>query len=325
MTHTELLARLADGEFHSGQLLANDMGVSRTAVWKQLARLEGLGLELESVRGLGYRIPGGLDLLREVDIRAGLSPEAAALTAELAVLQAVDSTNAELLRRDQMPVGQAFVCTAEQQQAGRGRRGRDWVSPFARNVYLSMSWNFVQGVAALEGLSLAAGVCVTRALASVGLPAPQLKWPNDIVHEGRKLGGILIEMTGDAAGPARAVVGIGINVRMPTMAAAAIEQPWTDLAALAGGNPPGRGDLIAVLLNELLPMLAGFEGGGFAPWREEWMALDAYAGQPVIVTTGSQRISGLASGVNHRGALLLETAGGTVPVFGGEVSMRPLA
>lgn len=322
MPQADLLARLADGEFHSGQVLANDMGVSRTAIWKQLARLEGLGLQLESVRGRGYRIPGGLDLLSEEAIRLGLSGEVANLAAEIAVLSVVDSTNSELLRRSVFPPGQSLICTAEQQQSGRGRRGRDWISPFARSVYLSMTWDFAQGAAALEGLSLAAGVCVARALKATGIAGPQLKWPNDVLYGGSKLGGILIEMTGDAAGPARVVLGVGVNVAMPAAAADGIDQRWTDLATIAGRDLPSRSAVVAELLNALLPMLASFEKTGFAAWREEWNTLDAHANRPLTVTVGSQRTTGIGRGVNDRGALLLETSTGTLPVFGGEVSVR---
>lgn len=322
MAQTELLTRLADGEFHSGQVLADSMGISRTAIWKQLARLEGLGLQLESIRGKGYRIPGGLDLLCEEGIRECLSAEAAALAADVRVMPLVDSTNAELLRASALPERRGIACTAEQQQAGRGRRGRHWVSPFARNVYLSVAWEFAQGAAALEGLSLAAGVCVARALVASGMPEPQLKWPNDVLYDGRKAGGILIEMTGDAAGPARAVLGVGINVSMPRATAAGIDQPWTDLATVAATALPQRSALVAELLNTLLPMLAAFEAVGFAAWREAWGSLDAYAGKPVTVTIGAQRLAGIDRGVNERGALLLETASGLVPVHGGEVSLR---
>lgn len=322
MAQADLLVRLADGEFHSGQVLADSMGVSRTAIWKQLARLEGLGLQLESIRGKGYRIPGGLDLLHEEAICLGLSAGASALAAELTVMPLVDSTNAELLRRGVMPAGCAVVCTAEQQLSGRGRRGRDWISPFARNVYLSVGWEFAQGAAALEGLSLAAGVCVARALVATGMPAPQLKWPNDVLYDGRKVGGILIEMTGDAAGPARAVLGVGVNVSMPDATADGIDQPWTDLAAVAGSGLPRRSAVVAELLNAVLPMLASFEDIGFAAWRDEWTSMDAHAGKPVTVTMGAQRLAGTDVGVNARGSLLLKTTTGTVPIHGGEVSLR---
>lgn len=314
---------LADGEFHSGQDLAAALGVSRTAVWKQLNRLEDLGLELESVRGLGYRIPGGLDLLNGDRIRAGLEPRARALLGELSVLGAVDSTNSEALRRVAAGAGSGLVCTAEQQSAGRGRRGRAWFSPFARNIYLSVVWEFGQGASALEGLSLVVGVCVARALEKAGVPAVQLKWPNDVYHNGAKLGGILLEMAGDTAGACQVVVGVGLNVAMPPAAGDSIDQAWTDIASLCGDSAPRRNTLLSALLGEILPALAEFEGAGFAPWREAWMALDAFADKPVVVHSAERRTAGVARGVNERGALLLETTLGVQPLYGGELSLRP--
>jgi BirA family transcriptional regulator, biotin operon repressor / biotin---[acetyl-CoA-carboxylase] ligase len=322
MPKTILLPMLADGEFHSGQDLADALGVSRTAVWKQLNRLENLGLELESVRGLGYRIPGGLELLEAERIPGALAPGASALLGELLVLSSVDSTNAEVLRRMAAGAGSGLVCTAEQQTAGRGRRGRQWFSPFARNLYLSLGWRFSQGAAALEGLSLAVGVGVVRALEAVGVPPVQLKWPNDVLHGNRKLGGILLEMAGDAAGACQVVVGVGLNVTMPVTAGENIDQPWTDLAAVCGGQAPGRNALLAALLDELLPLLAGFEATGFAPWRERWLALDAYADAPVVVSSADQQVAGVARGVDARGALQLETTVGVQSLFGGEISLR---
>ncbi|MBN7798310.1 bifunctional biotin--[acetyl-CoA-carboxylase] ligase/biotin operon repressor BirA [Parahaliea mediterranea] len=317
-----LLPMLADGEFHSGQALAETLGVSRTAVWKQLNRLEELGLELESVRGLGYRIPGGLELLDAERVRAGLDTAGRNLLAELAVLGSVDSTNAEALRRVAGGAGSGLVCIAEQQSAGRGRLGRQWFSPFARNIYLSMVWEFSQGAAALEGLSLAVGVCVARALERLGVPPVQLKWPNDLLFERAKLGGILLEMAGDASGACQVVVGVGLNVAMPAAAKDSIEQPWTDLASVCGGTSPGRNALLAALLNELLPLLAGFESTGFGPWREPWMALDAFADSPVVITSAERRMAGVARGVDGRGALQLETSVGVQSLFGGELSLR---
>lgn len=313
---------LADGEFHSGQNLARALGVSRTAVWKQLNRLEDLGLELESVRGLGYRIPGGLELLDEGAIRAALTAPARSLLGELSVQGAVDSTNAEALRRVAGGADAGLVCTAEQQSAGRGRRGRAWFSPFARNIYLSMVWEYNQGAAVLEGLSLAVGVCVARALERAGVPPVQLKWPNDLLHRGAKLGGILLEMAGDASGTCQVVVGVGLNVAMPPTAEGSIDQAWTDLAGVCDGRPPARNTLLAALLNELLPLLAEFEGAGFAPWRDAWMALDAFADTPVVVHSAERQTAGVARGVNERGALQLETTVGVQSLYGGELSLR---
>ncbi len=313
---------LADGEFHSGQALAEALNVSRTAVWKQLKRLEDLGLELESVRGLGYRIPGGLELLDAAQVRGALQSAAQPLLVELALLSDIDSTNSEALRRIAAGAGRGLALSAEQQYAGRGRQGRRWSSPFGRNIYLSVVGEFSQGAACLEGLSLAVGVCVVRALAALGVPGVQLKWPNDLLYQGSKVGGILLEMTGDAAGLCQVVVGIGINVAMPSAAAAEIDQAWTDLATIKSGERPSRNALLAALLSELLPLLERFESGGFAPWRQAWMALDAYADQPVVIVSADKRLAGIARGVDERGALQLETTLGVQAIYGGEVSLR---
>jgi BirA family biotin operon repressor/biotin-[acetyl-CoA-carboxylase] ligase len=323
MTKTILLPLLADGEFRSGQDLADALGVSRTAVWKQLNRLEELGLQIDSVKGRGYRIPGGIDLLEEAAVRRELTPQARALLSELDIHQSIGSTNAEAMRRVEAGAGSGLVCTAEQQSAGRGRLGRQWVSPFARNLYVSAVWEYTQGAAALEGLSLAVGVAVARALQACGLPSPQLKWPNDVLFEGAKLGGVLLEMTGDATGSCQVVVGIGLNVAMPESTAADIDQAWTDVSRVAGGECPRRSALLAALLNELLPLLADFERSGFGPWRDQWQALDAFADAAVVLHSGQQQMAGVARGVDGRGALQLETAAsGMQSIFGGEISLR---
>lgn len=323
MTRTDLLQLLADGEFHSGQKLADDLGVSRTAVWKQLRKLEDSGLLIESVKARGYRLPGGLELLNEQRIRAALQGSAKSLLRKLVLAEVTDSTNAEIFR--QLEVGEAasgLVCAAEQQTAGRGRRGRSWVSPFAGNLYLSLAWQFAGGAAVLEGLSLAVGVAASTALADLDFNGISLKWPNDLLYDDAKLGGILIEMTGDAAGSCQVVVGIGINVKMPDRAAQAIAQSWTDLERIGGAPLCSRNTLLAALLNHLLPLLNEFEEQGFAPWRERWMALDAYLDQPVIVSSGNRRMTGAARGIDGSGALLLDTSSGMLTVRGGEVSLR---
>jgi BirA family biotin operon repressor/biotin-[acetyl-CoA-carboxylase] ligase len=326
MSKSVLLPLLADGEFQSGQELAKALGVSRTAVWKQINRLAAeSGIAIESVRGKGYRIPGGIDLLDADRVRTALSARASALLSRLDILDSVDSTNAEAMRQAERGASSGLVCTAEQQTAGRGRRGRHWVSPYASNLYVSLLWEFSQGAAALEGLSLAAGVAVARALRGAGVAGVQLKWPNDVLCGGAKLGGILLEMTGDAAGSCRVVIGVGLNVAMPPAAAAAIDQAWTDIRTVTADRHPGRNRLLAALLNELLPLVAGFEAQGFAPWRDEWQTLDAFAGKAVELNTGATQLSGVARGVDERGALQLETAAGVQAVYGGEISLRGTA
>ena len=195
-----LLSILSDGEYHSGDALGRRLGVSRTAIWKQLKKIGDLGVVLESVKGKGYRLPGGLDLLDPATINKSLTPLASEMLSTLDVFEVVDSTNVIALSRA-MEGAHGYLCTAEQQTAGKGRRGKVWASPYASSLYISAVWEFPSGAAALEGLSLAVGVAVVDALTQAGLENVQLKWPNDILCGGRKLAGILLEVAGDLSGP----------------------------------------------------------------------------------------------------------------------------
>jgi BirA family biotin operon repressor/biotin-[acetyl-CoA-carboxylase] ligase len=261
------------------------------------------------------------ELLDHECIHSGLSPQARALLSELVLHRDIDSTNADVARRLEAGAGSGLVVSAEQQTAGRGRHGRRWVSPFGTNIYLSLAWRFAQGVDGMVGLSLAAGAAAADALEQHGLADICLKWPNDILYGGAKLGGILVETSGAAAGPVTAVVGIGINLRMPAESAETIDQAWTD-AERATGATIGRNALLASLLNHMLPLLAGYEDEGFGSWRERWQDRNAHIGQPVTVRSGDSSVVGIVSGIDQTGALLLDV-GGTEQVFsGGEVSLR---
>jgi BirA family biotin operon repressor/biotin-[acetyl-CoA-carboxylase] ligase len=266
-------------------------------------------------------MPTGIDLLETEKILSGLSENSRSLLRELDLHTVIDSTNAEALRRITAGVASGLVCVAEQQTAGRGRRGRGWVSPLAGNLYLSVVWEFARGATALGGLSLAVGVAVTEALARCAVADLKLKWPNDILHQGAKLGGILVEVDGGTTGSCHAVIGIGINVSMPDSAAGEIEQSWTDISRISP-DTPDRNRLLAALLDELLPMLPAFEQDGFAALRSRWSERDAFAGCPVVVHSGPQQVTGIARGVNDSGALLLEVDGGVQEIHGGEVSLR---
>ncbi|MFK7975219.1 MAG: bifunctional biotin--[acetyl-CoA-carboxylase] ligase/biotin operon repressor BirA [Halioglobus sp.] len=328
MSESVLLPLLADGEFRSGQDLAEVLGISRTAVWKQMNKLSReTGVAIESVKGRGYRIAGGLDLLNSAVVEQAMQPAALAYLSNLNVVSAIDSTNLEAMRLAEQGAGSGLVVTAEQQSAGRGRRGRHWVSPYARNLYVSALWQFDQGAAALEGLSLAVGVAASHALQAIGVPPVSLKWPNDIVANGEKLGGILIEMSGDTSGACQVVIGIGINVAMPQASGEHIDQSWTDVSSLwtakgSGQDVPTRNAILAALLSELLPLVANFESVGFAAWQDQWMTLDAFANVPVVIDSGTSQVAGVARGVDKRGALQLETTTGITSVYGGEISLR---
>lgn len=196
MSVDALIRVLADGRFHSGTQLGEALGLSRAAIWKQVKKLEAVGLECESVKGKGYRVSGGVDLLVKERVLNAMSPLGRETLSLLELFPSIDSTN----RRGLAMAGQrslcSYACLAEHQSAGRGRRGRQWVSPYGASIYLSVGWGFDGGAQALEGLSLAVGVAVAEVVGHYGVPVG-LKWPNDIVVNGRKLGGILLEMTGE--------------------------------------------------------------------------------------------------------------------------------
>lgn len=320
MSLKTLLDVLADGQFHSGDKLGKAIGVSRTAVWKQLKKVEALGVPLTSVKGRGYCIEGGLNLLHQDIIESSLNPAALSGITSLAVEGVVNSTN-DLAMQEALQDRGGYVCTAEQQLAGKGRRGRQWISPYGANLYFSIAWRFAGGANSLEGLSLAVGVAVVNGLERSGISTAQLKWPNDVLCQGRKLAGILLEMTGDAAGPCQVVIGVGLNINMPEASRAAIDQPWIDASSIAG-NKLDRNKVLAYLLNEIIPMLRDFEKNGFAAYRERWQRLDAYAGKEVSIRLGDDMVLGTEQGVDDAGAIILSTVNGRRVFNGGEVSLR---
>jgi BirA family biotin operon repressor/biotin-[acetyl-CoA-carboxylase] ligase len=318
----KILQLLKDGEFHSGESLGERLGVSRTAVWKQLQKLETIGLQLESIKGTGYRVPAGFELLDQQQIRDQLAVSANLQPNHLEIFQSIDSTNKYLRERADNPEYAGSVVLAESQSGGRGRRGKTWVSPFAANIYMSILWDFERGAQALEGLSLAVGVAVRRALIELGVGDVGLKWPNDIYKDHKKLGGILLEMLGDPAGQCSVVVGVGINVCMPAEAAQAIDQDWTDISSQLA-EPVSRNRLAAALISHTLVVLDSFQASGFGPYRDEWQAADAFKGQQATVTTVRDAISGTVIGVDNGGALEMQLANGEIQRFiGGELSLR---
>ncbi len=316
----KLLRLMGDARLRSGTELANAAGMSRAELARALAELESLGVELRKVRGRGYGLVETHDWLAVDALRALLGEEASSFRFEL--LDVCTSTNTLLLERARAgaPSGSAIAC--ELQSAGRGRRGNNWHSTLGGSLTFSLLWRFATGAAVLSGLSLAAGVAVARALESVGVEGVELKWPNDLLHAGRKLGGMLIELQGPAAGPCAAVLGIGLNLRLRPELRAAIAQPVTDIAAVAAKRI-GRNQLLAAALRELAAVLALFAEQGFAPLRAEWMSRHAHQGKPVRLTAGEgQSISGEAIGVAEDGALLLATPRGVERFLNGELSLR---
>ena len=321
MAIRSLLSILADGRFHSGRELGEVLGVSRSAIWKQIRKLEEFGLEIYSVKGRGYRVPGGLDLLDLEQIEAALEPSVRAKLKTIELDLSIPSTNLRASQKSQEADCHGHLFVAEQQTEGRGRRGRPWESPFGRNLYFSLVWRFENGAAALEGLSLLVGLSLVKALQKLGAEEVQLKWPNDLLWRDRKLAGILLEMTGDASGECQVVIGIGVNVAMPADFAATIDQPWVDLQT-AMGVKVSRNSLLAAVLEELVPALEQFAVEGFAPLVDQWHQWHAYQDQSVNLFVGQNTLEGVCRGVDTSGALLLETAEGLRSFHGGEVSVR---
>lgn len=314
-----ILNLLADGQFHSGEQLGAALGVSRSAVWQTLKRLLDPTLELHAVRGRGYRIAGGLELLDANSIVTAINDPALAKQIALEIHDTIDSTNSYVLSKINNPPG--LVCVAEQQTAGRGRRGRTWFSSFGKNIALSMLWHFPGGSTTLAGLSLVIGIAVVNALNNYGIHDVALKWPNDVIYHQHKLGGILIEIAGDAGGPCQVVIGIGLNVAITSVAENAINQAWTDVHTITGKNPQ-RNRLIGLLLRELLLILPQFQTHGLAAFANRWQQLDVLYDRPIVLETGGKQIHGIAAGIDSVGNLLVNNNGELQRFHSGEVSVR---
>lgn len=315
-----ILRLLADGRFRSGEELASHFGVTRATVWNAVKHAETLGVTIYSVRGKGYRLPQPVDFLDCEAVQIGLDGHAQRFALELHDL--VDSTNTRLTRAAAEGAPSGTCVAAELQEGGRGRRGRAWVSALGAGLTFSLLWRFSQGAAGLSGLSLAVGVGLGRALKEAGAKDVALKWPNDVLHRHRKLAGILIELQGEMLGPSAAIIGIGLNVRLPEGAAASIGQPVADLASILPGKI-NRSQMLALLLRHLGDVLGEFERDGFNALREEWMAQHAYHGKLVnlILPDGSSR-EATVLGVAEDGTLLAEAGEGLQRFSSAEISLR---
>ncbi len=314
-----LLRRLADGEFHSGEVLAQQFGVTRATVCNALRNVESFGLTLYSVRGRGYRLARPLQWLDAERIRAELG--AACNDLRIEILDHATSSNALLLQRAAQGGASGTVLAVEWQNAGRGRFGKTWHSGLGEALTFSLLWRFESGLAALSGLSLAVGIAMMRALDELGVQGAGLKWPNDVLLNDGKLAGILIEAQGDMLGPSAVVIGIGLNLVVPEGLRERIDQPVSDLASL--GPMPERNRVLAVSLKHLASMLHEFAGNGFAPMRGEWESHHVFQERPVrlLLPDGTQT-AGMALGVTDEGALRLATAQGEKIFNAGEVSLR---
>ena len=308
-----LISILADAEFHSGEQLGERLGMSRAAINKHIQTLRDWGVDVFTVPGKGYSLPEPIQLLDEEQIARQIEH------GRVTVLPVIDSTNQYLLDRlSELQSGDA--CVAEYQQAGRGRRGRKWFSPFGSNLYLSMYWRLEQGPAAAIGLSLVIGIVIAEVLQSLGADKVRVKWPNDLYLQDRKLSGILVELTGKTGDAAQIVSGAGINLMMRRVESDVVNQGWISLQE--AGISIDRNTLAACLIKELRAGFKLFENEGLAPYLTRWEKLDNFINRPVKLIIGDKEIFGISRGIYAQGALLLEHNGLVKPWIGGEISLR---
>ena len=322
-----ILNLLADGQFHSGEALAQRFKVTRATIWNAIQHAESLGVEVFSVRGRGYKLPQAIELLDENRVLAAIGAQRAWFNVQ--ILDEVASTNTYLMQHKDS--AHATCVAAHVQTHGKGRRGRTWVSQLGASLTFSLLWRFQCGAAALSGLSLAVGVALIRALNSLSVNNVQLKWPNDVLiledytsgkNRPKKLAGILIELQGDLEGPSAAVIGIGVNLNLPKNVLDSIDQPAIDLAN-ASANNINQSELLGVILRHLADVLSNFEAHGFVGLRDEWLSYHAYENKPVrMLLPNGTDVHGIVKGVADDGILLVQTALGLQRFSAGEISLR---
>ena len=308
-----LLRLLQDGQFHSGEELGAELGVSRAAVWKQLQGIQAeFDLSIHKVRGRGYRLENPLSLL-SIEGMGGHWP--------VTLLQRVDSTNAEATRLLAGGAEPPFLVVAEQQTAGRGRRGRQWASPFGENLYYSLVLRISGGMRQIEGLSLVVGLALLASLRELGVADAGLKWPNDVLVGRQKIAGILLELSGDPADVCHVIIGIGVNLNMRSVAQGDIDQPWTSVRQVLG-RQIDRDEFVRALNGNLEVYLERHLREGFPALREEWERAHLWQGQAVSLVSGTSSVAGRVLGIDDTGALRLDVGGQQRCFSGGELSLR---
>lgn len=315
----QLIQQLSDGKTHSGEALAQLAGISRAAIAKHIDQLQQVGLDIFAISGKGYRLAQPLQLLEITQIKQW---QAAGMP-EILLQHLTDSTNTQLLKKLQegqaLQKGQAIV--AEAQSSGRGRRGNQWYSPFGCNLYFSLYWQLQHGIQAAMGLSLVVGIAVARLVERLYGCEIKLKWPNDLYANHKKLGGVLVELTGQTHADCDVVIGIGLNIHMPATGTKVINQAFTDVLTEVDATV-NRNQLVAMLQQELVNTLLVFEKKGFAAFSDEFNRRDEFAGLSVGLSGGSEPQYGICCGVDPQGGLLLRQGEQLKSFYGGELSLR---
>lgn len=318
-TDNTIIRILADGGFHSGQAIAEELQLSRTAVWKKIQSLKDkFGLTVHAVTGKGYWLPGGLDLIDEKELVTAIEDKSLFVR----VFSSIDSTNRYMLESSDVDGRRWGVCVAEMQTQGRGRRGRQWLSSYGRNIQMSVGVCLNMPMADVSGLSLAAGVVLAQFLDDTGVEEVALKWPNDIYINGEKVAGLLLEVKGEAEGPVKVVLGIGLNLDMSETDRGNISQPFTDIKHHLPDTLPPRTTIVADLTKRLYLAIEAYQQKGLSGFLEQWKRYDLYLGQEVVISSAANQSQGIYRGLDEQGRLLLETRQSIKAFSAGEVSLR---
>lgn len=332
----ETLELLSDNQFHSGKAIGEKLGISRAAIWKIIESIRQKGIDVESVSGKGYKLETDIELLSTKKIRAALSKEHLEKIDQIEILKKIDSTNNYLMSSKVGP-SKNLVCLAEEQVSGKGRNRRYWVSSFARNIALSIRWNYDSLPYGISGLSLAIGIAISRTCKSLGLNDVKLKWPNDVYINEKKLAGILIEIQGEPRGPCGVVVGIGLNISLNEKEREEIDQACTDILSELSDERTeslSRNGVVSLMISDLIDVLQQFEAEGFTPFVSEWNDVDLLAGHKITLKISEAKtIKGMCEGINKDGALMVDVGvdggadGGSEvkPFYSGDASIARIA
>ena len=319
-----LLAKLQDGRSHSGQVLAENIGLTRGAVWSQIKQLQELGIDIHAVSGKGYRLPGGYEFLDAEKISRDWPQLVADSITQVETVHVTDSTNERLLAASTEQDIHGRVFLSEYQTAGRGRRGASWLAPPGSGLCLSLAWRFANPPEALGALSLVVGLAVRRALTALGGRDIQVKWPNDIyIEDARgyaKIAGILIELRSELAGPSMVVIGLGLNLALSRAIREKIDQNASDLASVCD-EPPGRNQTAGLVIEEIIKSLLRFNDKGFGDFLSEWRSADFLKGHQIKLHMHNNAVVGEALGVDDQGLLLMNVAGEVQSHFAGHVEL----
>lgn len=329
MSAESLLQILADGQRHSGERIAEILGVTRASVWKRAKKLRAWGLNLQAEPGRGYRLAAPIELLNRDSLAEAIRHRAEFELERIDVFTEIASTNGYLIDNPPTKADALTVCLAEYQSAGRGRRGRHWRTPLGAGLCLSLGWRFAESPPQLTALPLAVGVGARRAIRQIAGIDLRLKWPNDLVVGERKLGGILVELAAEAQGQSHVVIGVGVNIAMPDEFLAAVCD-WPagaiDLRLAQPDSSVGRHALCSMLICEIGKILENFTESGFARFADEWRQADHLQGRQVVVQRSNGQINGVAVGVDEDAALLVDVAGqGVLRIVSGDVRVRARA